>query len=144
MVDSAPRPRKAPPSVSGPKTISNVLAEERPFLSARIGIAMIGPGGFPAAGGSSFDESQNPNHGSWCGHQHDRSLALFGNMPRQRDCDLRVNEYTAYHTTRRRLAVRDHSRTLPQGEIRRRNAIALLAKASQAIPFLHRRSLCQR
>jgi hypothetical protein len=44
MVDSAPRPRKAPPSVSGPKTISNVLAEERPFLSARIGIAMIGPG----------------------------------------------------------------------------------------------------
>ena len=35
-----PRPKKAPPSVSGPKTISNVLAEERPFLSARIGIAM--------------------------------------------------------------------------------------------------------
>jgi len=89
-----PRPRKAPPSVSRPKTISNVLAEERPFLSARIGIAMIGPGGFPAAGGSSFDESQSPNHGSWCGHQHDRSLALFGNMPRQRNCDLRVNEYT--------------------------------------------------
>jgi len=80
MVDSAPRPRKAPPSVSGPKTISNVLAEERPFLSARIGIAMIGPGGLPAAGGSSFDESQSPNHGSWCRHQHDRSVALSGNM----------------------------------------------------------------
>src|SRR5215472_9368645 len=36
-----PRPRRAPPSVSGPKTISNVLAEERPFLSARIGIARL-------------------------------------------------------------------------------------------------------
>src|SRR5215471_14542812 len=82
----ARRPRKAPPSVNGPKTISNLLAEERPFLSARIGIAMIGPGGFPAAGGSSFDEGQRPSHGPWCNHQY------------HRDCEHQTQQTEYEHT----------------------------------------------
>jgi len=35
-------------------------------------------------------------------------------MTRQRDCDLRVNEYTAYHTTRRRRLSSITSHALPQ------------------------------